>query len=219
MTVDLARLRPSAVRLARPSSDAAYVLLSAVLVGTVLVQTPVAQLRLDSGTFLIRPWDLVWLLVLLGSVPVFLRHRPSGWEIRRLTTSAGLFVVFALVAALSLLWGYATFGSENFAECAIRAGRYASVCVFAALMSFGTPRWRRLLVGAFLLSAASPPGWPPLRGRLSATRLLTAARWLVSRAPAARSGTSSPTEPRMLGERRPRRQTASGCGWPWLPSC
>ena len=159
MTVDIASLRPLAAGLVRPSAGGVYLLLSAVLVGTMLVQMPVAELRLDTGAFLIRPWDIAWLLVLLASVPLLVRRTAMTRPMRNPTTPVGLFVGFTLVAVLSLSWGYATFRSENFAECVIRAGRYASVCVLAmVLTTLGSPRWRRGLVGAFLVTAVVAAG-------------------------------------------------------------
>ncbi len=139
------------------------VILAGLLLATMLFQRPLVQLEWR-GTFLIRSWDVLWLVFAIGSAIVMFRDRVDlraawrGLPAFLFKTPLGLFTLFALAAIPSLAVTAVTFGSSHFGDAAIRAGRFAGAAfVGIVLVRYLTARTRHALT-VFALGISAVAG-------------------------------------------------------------
>jgi hypothetical protein len=127
-------------------------LLGALLLATVLVQRPLLQIEGAGGTFLVRSWDIMWVLFGIGAIVVVAADRidirATLSALRRgIRTPLGVFSLFAAASIPSLAVTYATFGSSHFGDSVIRAGRFVGVAFVGVVLAvYMTPRVRHALV-------------------------------------------------------------------------
>ena len=117
-----------------------------LLIASMLWQRPFVQMQLGAGVFLIRPWDLAWLV--FGALAATLVVRRRGPAVRAALTGSALFYwLFVAAAALSLVWTYATFGQDGFAPSVVRLLRLVGVGLLSvSLVLIADVDVRRILV-------------------------------------------------------------------------
>jgi O-antigen ligase/polysaccharide polymerase Wzy-like membrane protein len=136
--------------------------LAVLLLATMLFQRPLLEVEWR-GTFLVRAWDVVWLLFGIGAAVVMVRDRLDLHSLWRdlprflLKTPLGLFTLFAIASIPSLVVTAVTFGSSHFGDSVIRAGRFGgSAFIGIVLARYLTARSRHALsVFVIGLSAVS----------------------------------------------------------------
>jgi O-antigen ligase len=130
-----------------------------LLIATVLWQRPLLAIRSGDASLLVRPWDVVWLLVLLASAAALLSARPCvslrGITLRdALRSPLALLFAYAALGAISLSWCVLAFRSDGLPAAVVGAGRLVAVAYLAAvLVLFWSDRLARILRIVFLASA------------------------------------------------------------------
>jgi O-antigen ligase len=141
------------------------IVLTALLLATVLFQRPLVQVEGGGGIFLVRSWDVLWLLAVVASAVVVLSDGVDlrqAWSVARrgLRTPLGLFSLFAAASVLSLAVTAATFGSSHFGDSVIRAGRFVAAAFLGAVLArYLTERKRNALIVLVLGLAATAGLW------------------------------------------------------------